>query len=178
MVFCCLLLGCTVNETIVLTSTMASTITTPGYPENYPDNADVTWKIESLDQTKIFRIEIRNFSVNCNPLTLLESRPAIILSQTEASYDFARIYEGSYDCNGNNVVLQEWHGSKQPEYHYFDYDQISVRFTSDGSYNVWGFELVVTLVDQGWYILAIHFQTRVYTVLKTKASQTVAVSSL
>ena len=98
---------------------------------------------------------------------------SISLSQTEASYDFARIYEGSYDCNGNNVVLQEWHGSKQPEYHYFDYDQISVRFTSDGSYNVWGFELVVTLVDQGWYILAIHFQTRVYTVLKTKAGQTV-----
>ncbi|XP_038046677.1 deleted in malignant brain tumors 1 protein-like [Patiria miniata] len=103
---------------LILNGSETLQITSPLYPSNYPNSADVTWTIQSWVDQKI-HITFHSF-------------------ETERGFDYFRAGDG--DNNYYNEFFV-WHGTKDPPDLISSWNQMWLRFTSDGSATRSGFLL-------------------------------------
>lgn len=96
----------------------------PNYPNDYPDNFNVSWKI-STQQGYVLMVKFISF-------------------QTEYSYDFITIDE--YDDITFMQLIKKWSGNDTSLQVSTSTHQMRVKFHSDGSVNAQGFRGIVTSI--------------------------------
>ena len=124
MIFCCCHQGVELSGTCGGTyddsTSSYYTIRSPNYPQNYYKRADCSWLITALKETT-FLLTFEDF-------------------ETERTYDFLAIYNGS---NDEGIQLEKVHGNSIPSPIRFTGRTMYLKFKSDASGNRKGFKLVL-----------------------------------
>ena len=124
MIFCCchpgVELSGTCSESYGDLTSSSYHIRSPNYPQDYDSLADCSWFVTALKKTT-FLLTFEDF-------------------ETERTYDFLAIYNGS---NDEGVQLEKLHGNSIPSPIRFTGRTMYLKFKSDPSGNRKGFKLVL-----------------------------------
>ena len=116
------------NITIYLQVGEAVVLTSPNFPSNYSNNADLTWNIIAPSQSYGVLVIFNHFYL-------------------ELSYDYLRVYAGSNPSFENSTPIGVYSGSSLPAKIESRDMYLWMSFTSDGSVVFSGFEIEVSAFD-------------------------------
>ncbi|XP_078598352.1 neuropilin-2-like [Branchiostoma floridae x Branchiostoma japonicum] len=108
----------------LLSAPLGGTVTSPNYPDNYPNYATCHWTI-TVPEGRLVLLTFDSF-------------------QTESFTDYVHIYNGGSD---SALLLQRFTGNTIPGPITGTTNQMFLRFTSDGSFTYPGFRFSYTATD-------------------------------
>lgn len=107
----------------ILSSSTASSITSPNYPELYPNRKDCTWLFTTTPGHRI-KLNYDDFELELHP---------------DCAYDYISVFDGS---GTKNKTLGKFCGSKSPHPIMSTSNEMFMVFKSDGSVQRKGFKAI------------------------------------